>query len=130
MIPVERLTLKEDIGHGGKDYQRYALLDNLQLDERERTAVTIESQAVGGYLKAILEEGDAPREHNDTHQWPVAADTRLLEAQVTIPGQSHKDIAHEEQNYCFYSLNHIYYFLAAAKLHIFSDPRAIGEESS
>ena len=130
MIPVKRLTLKEDIGDGGKDYQRHALLDNLQLYERERTAVAVESQAIGRHLKAILEEGDTPREHNDTHQRPIAADTRLLEAQMTVPGQSHKDIAHEEQNYCFYSLNHIYYFLAAAKLHIFSDPRAIGEESS
>ena len=96
MIPVERLTLKEDIGDGGKDYQRHALLDNLQLNERERTAVAIESQAVGGYLKAILEEGDEPRKENHYDEWPMSRGARLLQLQMTIPGQGHKDITQDE----------------------------------
>ena len=54
MIPVQRLTLEEDGGEEGENHQRDDLLNNLELHQREGTAVFNEADAVGGHLKGIL----------------------------------------------------------------------------
>ena len=64
-----------------------------QLYEREGTAVALEANAIGGYLTTILKEGNAPRKDDDADQWPVVTDVRLLQFQMAIPSQCHKDIA-------------------------------------
>ena len=78
VIPVQALSLEEDVGDDGEDDERYALLYHLELNQGEGTAVVYEPDAVGGYLAAIFEEGDSPTEHDDTYQGPVAAHASLL----------------------------------------------------
>lgn len=78
VIPVQALSLEEDVGDDGKDDERYALLYHLELNQGEGTAVVYEPDAVGRYLAAIFEEGDSPTEHDDTYQGPVAAHASLL----------------------------------------------------
>ena len=60
VVPVELLVLEDEVGDDGKDHQRDALLDNLQLHEVERTSVIDEAEAVGRHLTTVLEEGDHP----------------------------------------------------------------------
>ena len=97
MVPVKALSLKEYVRNNGKDDQRDTLLDHFQLYEREGSAVALEADTVGGYLTTILKEGDAPRKDDDADQWPVVTDVCLLQFQMAIPGQRHKDIAAQQQ---------------------------------
>ena len=86
-------TLEHDVGNNTEYSQRDALLNDLQLDEVKRTTVLDKAKAVGRYLTAVLEEGDAPREGNDTDEGPMVGDTVLLEFQMPIPSQRHEDVA-------------------------------------
>ena len=64
MVPVQLLVLEKEVGNHGKHYQRYALLDYLQLYQVERTAIVNKSDAVGRYLTAVLKESYRPRKGN------------------------------------------------------------------
>ena len=96
MVPMQRLSLKQDVGYHGKDTETDALLDDLELNEIERTTIADETQSVGWHLTAILEEGDEPRKENHYDEWPMSRGARLLQLQMTIPGQGHKDITQDE----------------------------------
>ena len=78
VVPMKVLTLEEDVGHNGKNGQRNALLNYFQLHKGERTTVADEAHAVGRYLTTILEEGDGPREDDDTYERPMAGGAVLL----------------------------------------------------
>ena len=47
--------------------------------------------AIGRHLQAVLDEGDHPA--HDDH----LPERRVLEAQVTVPGQRHEDVGGDEQ---------------------------------
>ena len=78
MVPVQVCALKQNVGYHAEDGQRDTLLDNLQLNEVERTSVLNEANTIGGNLAAILEEGYHPRKSNDTYEWPIARRARFL----------------------------------------------------
>ena len=105
MIPVQSLSLEEDIGDDGKDDKRYALLNHLELHQVEGTAIIDESNSVGRYLTAIFEESDGPTEGDDTDKRPVAAHARLLQLEVSVPSQRHEDVAQQEEQDCIYSVH-------------------------
>lgn len=71
MIPVKRLSFKEQGGEDGEHHERDDFLYYLQLDKRERSAVPCEPHPIRRYLKRIFSEGDAPREKDDEVQGPV-----------------------------------------------------------
>lgn len=76
-----------------KDHEGDDLLDDLELHQAERTAVTLEPDTVCRHLQAVLEESDPPREQDDKDQWRSRRDeTRLLQFQVSVPRECHKDI--------------------------------------
>ena len=60
MVPMKLFVLEDEIGDDGEDYQRDALLNDLELDEVEGTAIVDKADAVGGNLAAVLEEGNHP----------------------------------------------------------------------
>lgn len=93
MVPLKRLPLKDEVGDDAEDNERDDLLDDLELHQAERASVAFESNTVGGYLAAILEEGDGPREGNDANEWPMAACAVLLQFKMAVPSKRHKDIA-------------------------------------
>lgn len=96
MIPVQSLSLKEDIGDDGEDDKRYAFLNHLELDQIKWSAIINETDAVGWYLTAIFEESDGPTEGDDTDKRPVAAHARLLQLEVSVPSQRHEDVAQHQ----------------------------------
>ena len=75
-----------------EDYKRNALLDNLKLNQIERTAGDIGPDAVGGNHDAILKERHAPRRQDNHEQGPVGTDLHLLELEVTIPRECHQNV--------------------------------------
>ena len=62
VVPVQVLTLEENVGYHGKDSQTDALLYHFQLHQVEGTAVALKTETVGGHLTAILKKGYAPTE--------------------------------------------------------------------
>ena len=78
MIPVQTLSLKEDISDDRKDDERNAFLYDLELYEVERTSVIYKTDTVGGYLTAIFKEGYHPREYDDAYKRPMARRASLL----------------------------------------------------
>ncbi len=60
MVPMKFFVLEDEVGDDGKDYQRDALLNDLELNEVEGTAIVDKADAVGGNLAAVLEKGDHP----------------------------------------------------------------------
>ena len=78
VVPVELLVLEDEVGDEGKDHQRDALLDHLQLHQVKGSAIIHESYTVGRYLTAILEKGDHPREGDHQVKGPIRRHHRLL----------------------------------------------------
>ncbi len=60
VVPMKVLALEHDVRHDGKHSKTDTLLHHFELYQGERTAVSSESEPVGRYLTAILEEGNAP----------------------------------------------------------------------
>ena len=105
MVPMQALSLEEDVGDDGEDDERHALLNHLELNQVEGTAIIDESNSVGGYLTAVFEEGDGPAECDDSDEGPVAAYARLLQFQMSVPCQRHEDVAQHEEQDCIYSVH-------------------------
>ena len=60
MIPVKTLTFEHYGNHHGEDCERNRFLDDLELHEVERTAVSVEADTVCRDLCAVFKKGDAP----------------------------------------------------------------------
>ena len=54
MVPMQVCALEQDVGDDAENGQRDTLLNHLQLNEVEGTAVIYKSQTVGRHLTAIL----------------------------------------------------------------------------
>lgn len=67
MVPVQTLTLEENVGNDGEDDEGYAFLYHLELNQREGAAVVDKANTVGGYLTAVLKESDSPTESDHTY---------------------------------------------------------------
>ena len=93
VVPMNVLSLKENVGNNSEDTKRDAFLNHLELNEVERSAVPLESHSVSGNLTAILEESYSPRKDDNSYQWPMAADACLLKLEMPIPSKRHEDVA-------------------------------------
>lgn len=71
MIPMKTFALEEHVSNNCKDDERNALLNNLELNKSEGTAVAHEAYTIGWHLTAIFEECYYPTKYNDTKQRPV-----------------------------------------------------------
>ena len=67
VIPVQTLTLEENVGNDGEDDEGYAFLYHLELNQWEGAAVVDKANTVGGYLTAVLKESDSPTESDHTY---------------------------------------------------------------
>lgn len=84
---------REDDEHAEGD----DLLDDFELHDGEGAAMLDETEAVGGDLEAILEESDGPAEGDDADEGEVLEPLVFIELEVPIPGESHEDVAANEQ---------------------------------
>lgn len=60
MVPVQVSALKQDIRNNGEDSQRDTLLNHLQLDQIERSAIAFKTDTVCRHLTTVLKEGYHP----------------------------------------------------------------------
>ena len=67
VVPVQTLTLEENVGNDGEDDEGYAFLYHLELNQCEGAAVVDKANTVGGYLTAVLKESDSPTESDHTY---------------------------------------------------------------
>lgn len=87
VVPAQVLAEVES-DEDAEDHQGDDLLDDFELDGRE----AIGAKAVGGYLKAVFKQCDAPTDENDLPQGFVT------EPEVAVPGEGHKDVGKDEQD--------------------------------
>ena len=59
MVPTKG-RMERDGGEDDKNHEGDYLLDDLELHQTEGPAVSFKTYAVGGYLQAVLKEGDTP----------------------------------------------------------------------
>jgi hypothetical protein len=98
VIPLQRLALEEDDGEECKDGDRDNLLNNLELHQRERTAIAHEADAVGWHLTGILKERQEPAdEDNDVERGVVRDELHLLQLQVSVPSERHENVRYDKQ---------------------------------
>ena len=60
MIPMKCLAFEEHCGEDSKDDEGDGLLYDLELHQRERTAILVEADAVGWHLTTILKKSQTP----------------------------------------------------------------------
>ena len=93
MVPLQRLPTEEDYREERKDRNRHHLLDHLELHQAEGTAVADIAVAIGRNLKGVLEERQAPAQQDNQIEWRVVRDDpHLLQLDVPVPGEGHKDV--------------------------------------
>ena len=99
VVPVDGLSLEDEGDDDGEDGQGDDLLDDLELDEVEGTAVLGITYAVGRDREAVLEEGDAPGEQDDQYERPARGDFHFAEFQMPVPGERHEDVRADKHQY-------------------------------
>lgn len=90
---MKLLSLKEDVGNDAENNEGDDFLYDFKLHQCEWAAVAHETYPVGRHLTTVFKEGDSPREQDDAQQRPVGGDAGLVELQVPVPSQRHKDVA-------------------------------------
>lgn len=70
MVPMKLLALEHHACNNGEDSERDNLLNDLELHECEWSAVSNEAHLVGWHLQHVFEKRYAPREGNDSYEWP------------------------------------------------------------
>ena len=92
VVPLQSLALEEEGCEYREDNQRDNLLHHLELHQRKWASVAHKTYAVGRYLARILGQRDTPREEYHQPQGPRRDELHLLQLQVAIPGEGHKDV--------------------------------------
>ena len=100
VVPLQSLALEEEGCEYREDNQRDNLLHNLELHECKWTTIACETDTIGRNLARVLGKCDAPREEYHQPQGPRRDELHLLQLQVAIPGEGHKDIRNHEQQNC------------------------------
>lgn len=96
MVPMERFPLEDKRHYACEDTDGNHLLQHLQLHQGERAAHDLRTDAVGWDHERILQQGNAPAEEDDKDQRPIRRDLHLLQLQITIPREGHKNVRHHQ----------------------------------
>ena len=99
VIPVDGLTLEDERDDDGEDRQGNDFLDDLELDEAERTAVEGVADTVGRDGEAVLEECYAPGEQDDQYERPARGYLHFIQFEVPVPCERHEDVRADEHQY-------------------------------
>ena len=116
MVPVERLAFEDEHHDNREDRQGNDFLNDFQLHQVERSAVTLEADAIGRHGEAVFKEGDAPRKQDDTNQRPRGRNLHFLQFEVPVPGKSHEDVGADQHQDGPDSLHSIQRLFRGAKI--------------
>ena len=99
MIPVKGFATKHYDRKKSEYNKRDNFLNDFKLHQRESPAIAYETIPVGRHLKRVFEQRQEPaEENNENERSGVGNRAYLLQLDVTVPSQSHKDIRHEEHH--------------------------------
>ena len=94
---MQGLPTETGDGVDGEYQQSDDLLNDLQLEEGEGSTISLETIVVGRNHKTVLHKCQSPRDEDDDIEGCVAVqDVHILQFQVSIPRQSHKDVGHDK----------------------------------
>ena len=97
MIPAKGFITEHQDRENGEYDKRDGLLEDFQLDQRERTTIHVASYPICGYLEYVLEEGDSPADQDDGEEPHALSPGEFLEAQMTIPSHRHEDVGKDQE---------------------------------
>jgi hypothetical protein len=80
MIPSKSFCPENQYCDDGKNAQTDYFLNYLQLYQRERSAITLVTNPVGGHLEAVLKKSDTPTEQDYAYQRQCAKPRKLIHA--------------------------------------------------
>ena len=71
VVPMQVRALEHDVGNDTEHGQRNALLDDLQLNQVERSAILYEAEPISWNLTAVFKKCYHPRKGDDSDEGPV-----------------------------------------------------------
>ena len=95
---MQGLTLEQEGYYYRKDGQGNDFLDYFELHQVERTAVSLEADAVGRYGETVLEKGDSPGKKDDENERPARGNAHFLQLEMAIPRERHENVREDEHN--------------------------------
>ena len=105
VVPAQGVGFHEDQCEECEYGKRYDLLYHFKFPDGERAAELRGADAVGGDLKAVFEQGDAPAQQDD-RQHAEAFEFRF-ECDMSVPCERHEGVRYDEQNDGGDSFEHI-----------------------
>lgn len=78
-------------------------MNDFQLPQVERAAVSLIPDTVRRDHEAVLHQCDAPAEKHHKRQREFAEPAVALQPQMAVPSESHEHIRHNQKHYCIYS---------------------------
>lgn len=105
VVPAQGVGFHEDQCEEREYGKRYDLLYHFKFPDGERAAELRGADAVGGDLKAVFEQGDAPAQQDD-RQHAEAFELRF-ECDMSVPCERHEGVRYDEQNDGGDSFEHI-----------------------
>ena len=115
VVPVDGLPFEDEEDDNREDREGNDLLDDLELDEIERTAVLGVADAVGGYGQAVLEERYSPGKQDDQDERPSGGDLHFTQFEMPVPCERHENVRADEHEYCPDTLMHIAILLISGR---------------
>lgn len=105
VVPAQGVGFHEDQCEEREYGKRYHLLYHFKFPDGERAAELRGADTVGGDLKAVFEQGDAPAQQDD-RQYAEAFELRF-ECDMSVPCERHEGVRYDEQNDGGDSFEHI-----------------------
>lgn len=97
MVNLNCFIFKDEQRKNHKYDKSNNLLDHFQLHQRERSAESLVTDPVGGYLETVFKKGYPPADQNDTKECKTAG-FGSVEFQVAIPGNGHKCVRQDQHS--------------------------------
>lgn len=97
VIPLQRFIFEKNQGEYGKNKEGNHFLNHFELYQCKRTAVFLVTHTVGRHHKTIFQKSNQPTGQHNAEKARFLKKTQVLKFQVTIPGESHKNIGQQQQ---------------------------------
>lgn len=98
MVPMEAFPLEKQYDEDRKDYQGNHFLDDLELNEAERTSVDLRTYPVGRYHETVFQKGNTPGHKYHEYEGPILDGwVDLGELQLSVPGEGHENVGADQQ---------------------------------
>lgn len=96
MIGSETFIFKHQNREKGKNNERDNFLNDFELPNTKRSAVSFKSNFIGRNHRHIFKQRNHPAKKNDFQKAQICKPIVLLEFQVTVPSKRHKYVGNNQ----------------------------------